>query len=270
MALSPIQSERYARHLTLPEIGAVGQCRLMAAKVLVVGVGGLGSPAAFYLAAAGVGIVGLVDSDVVEPSNLQRQILHATDDVGIRKVESAARKLRALNPDVEVRCHPLRLGPESSVELLSGYDLVLDATDNFPAKFLIADACDEAGKPYVHAGILGFRGQVMTVKPRQTTCYRCVFGDVPPAVSGPPAGPVGAVPGVIGAIQAMEAIKLLLGIGLPLTDRLLTWDSLTMRFREIPLRRNPACRLCGKTRSNSHYGLSGYGRDGARPSKVRE
>jgi molybdopterin/thiamine biosynthesis adenylyltransferase len=219
----------------------------MASKVLVVGVGGLGSPAAFYLVAAGVGTVGIVDSDVVDLSNLQRQILHATADVGRRKVESAAHTLRALNPEVKVECHPLRLGPEEARELFSAYDVVVDATDNFSSKFLIADASHAAHKPYVHAGILKFGGQVMTVKPGQTTCYRCVFGGIPPAAGGPSAGPVGAVPGVIGAIEAMEAIKLLLGIGTPLTDRLLTWDALTMQFREIQLRRNPECPLCGKT-----------------------
>jgi molybdopterin/thiamine biosynthesis adenylyltransferase len=244
---SAIQSERYARHLTLPEIGPAGQERLRLSKVLVVGVGGLGSPAAFYLVAAGIGTVGLVDSDVVDLSNLQRQILHAEEDIGHRKVESAARKLRALNPEVEVRCHPVRLGPDDAAGLFSGYDMVLDATDNFPAKFLIADVCHAVSKPYVHAGILRFGGQVMTVIPGQTACYRCVFSSAPPAVAGVPAGPVGAVPGVVGAIEAMEAIKVLLGIGVPLTNRLLTWDALNMSFREIQLSRNPDCPLCGNS-----------------------
>jgi molybdopterin/thiamine biosynthesis adenylyltransferase len=242
---SAIQSERYARHLTLPEIGPAGQVRLRSARVLVVGVGGLGSPAAFYLTAAGIGTVGLVDSDVVDLSNLQRQILHAVGDIGHRKVESAASKLQALNPEVEVRCHPVRLGPDDAAGLFSDYDLVLDATDNFQAKFLIADACHAVRKPYVHAGILKFSGQVMTVIPGVTACYRCVFGSMPPAVAGPPAGPVGAVPGVVGSLQAMEAIKVLLGIGAPLTNRLLTWDALKMTFRVIPLSRDPNCRLCG-------------------------
>lgn len=242
---SAIQSERYARHLTLPEIGPAGQARLRTAKVLVVGLGGLGSPAAFYLVAAGIGTVGLLDSDVVDLSNLQRQILHAGNDIGHRKVESAARKLQALNPEVEIRGHPVRLGPDNAASLVSGYDLVLDATDNFQAKFLIADVCHEVRKPYVHAGILRFGGQVMTVFPGETTCYRCVFGSAPPAVTDLPAGPVGAVPGVIGSLQAMEAIKVLLGIGNPLTNRLLTWDALKMSFREIPLGRNPQCPLCG-------------------------
>ncbi len=242
---SVIQSGRYVRHLTLPEIGPAGQERLRTSKVLVVGIGGLGSPAAFYLVAAGVGTVGLVDSDVVDLSNLQRQILHAEEDIGHSKVESAARKLHAINPEVEIRCHPLRLGPEDASRLFLEYDLVLDATDNFQAKFLIADACHGVHKPYVHAGILRFGGQVMTVIPGVTTCYRCVFSAAPPAVSGLPAGPVGAVPGVMGSIQAMEAIKVLLGIGEPLTNRLLTWDALKMSFREIQLHRNPQCPLCG-------------------------
>ena len=245
MALSVTQSERYARHLMLPEIGMDGQLRLSSARVLVVGIGGLGSPAAFYLVAAGVGTVGLMDPDVVDLSNLQRQILHATADVGQSKVVSGAEKLRALNPEVTIRTHAVRLDPANAADLLAPYDAILDATDNFEAKFLIADACHKAGKPYVHAGILRFQGQVMTVIPGQTACYRCLFGGAPPSV-GRPAGPMGAVPGVIGAIQATEAIKLLLRIGEPLTDRLLTWDALTMRFREIPVRRNPDCPLCGR------------------------
>jgi len=245
MELSVSQSERYARHLMLPEIGMDGQLRLSSARVLVVGIGGLGSPAAFYLVAAGVGTVGLVDSDVVDLSNLQRQILHATADVGKSKVESAAHKLRALNPEVTVRTHPARLDPDNAAALLEAYEVVLDATDNFDAKFLIADACHAAGKPYVHAGILRFQGQAMTVIPGKTACYRCVFEGVPPPV-GAVAGPIGGVPGVIGAIQATEAIKLLLQMGELLTDRLLTWDALTMRFREVRVRRNPDCPLCGR------------------------
>lgn len=243
-ALSASQLKRYARHVALPEIGEAGQQRLVSAKALVVGVGGLGSPAAFYLVAAGVGTVGLIDSDVVDLSNLQRQILHATPDIGTLKVESAAGKLRALNPEVRVRSHPVRLTRDNAESIVASYDVVLDATDNFGSKFLVAEACHAVRKPYVHAGILRFKGQVMTVIPGQTTCYRCVFEGVPPP-AGPPAGPMGAVPGVIGAIQATEAIKLLLQVGTGLVDRLLTWDALAMQFREIPLHRNPACPLCG-------------------------
>jgi molybdopterin/thiamine biosynthesis adenylyltransferase len=241
--LSANQKSRYARHLALPQIGAEGQQILLTSSVLVIGAGGLGSPAALYLAAAGVGTIGLVDSDVVDLSNLQRQILHSTQDINIPKVESANRKLLALNPDVAVVPYLVRFKADNAEELLKDYQIVLDATDNFDSKFVIAEACHKYQKPYIHAGILAFQGQVMTVLPGQTACCRCVFGDVPPPV-GVPSGPMGPVPGVIGAIQAMEAIKFLLKIGELLTNRLLVFNALTMRFREVALARNPRCPIC--------------------------
>jgi adenylyltransferase/sulfurtransferase len=243
MTLTVNQNSRYARHLSLPQIGAQGQQKLLASRVLVIGAGGLGSPAALYLAAAGVGEIGLVDSDVVDLSNLQRQILHSTADLKAPKVESASRKLVALNPDVNVIPYQIRFQADNAGELLGDYQVVLDATDNFASKFGIAEACHKYKKPYVHAGILAFQGQVMTVLPGHTACYRCVFGDAPPAAVVP-AGPMGPVPGVIGAIQAMEAIKYLLNIGELLTDRLLVFNALTMHFREVTVARNPRCPIC--------------------------
>ncbi|HSW48714.1 MAG TPA: HesA/MoeB/ThiF family protein [Bryobacteraceae bacterium] len=247
MSLSAEQRDRYARHLTLPEIGAAGQERLLASRVLVIGAGGLGSPAAFYLAAAGVGTLGILDHDRVEPSNLQRQILHRTADVGRAKTDSAVEKIAALNPEVTVRTVSQRLEESNAVELVSPWDFAIDATDNFAAKFLIADACHAAARPYSHAGIARFFGQTMTVIPGETACYRCVFDQAPPPDErdANPAGPLGAVPAVIGSIQATEAIKRILGIGRLLTNRLLTYDALGMRFREVPAPRNPDCRLCG-------------------------
>lgn len=243
--LSVQQRQRYARHLALPEIGEAGQQRLLAARVLIVGVGGLGSPAALYLAAAGVGTLGLVDPDQVELSNLQRQILHHTPDLGRTKVASAAAKLSALNPDVTIRTHAERLTADNACRIISAYEFVIDATDSFPAKFLIADACHFAGVPYAHAGIRGFQGQVLTVLPGQTACYRCLFGGPPPEPTPPPAGPLGAVPAVIGSLQALEAVKFLLGRGTLLTNRLLTFDGLASRFHEAAVTRNPQCPLCG-------------------------
>ena len=222
-----------------------GQQRLLASRVLVVGVGGLGSPASLYLAAAGVGTLGLVDADRVELSNLQRQILHQSPDLGRSKVASAAAKLAALNPDVTIRPYAERLTPANACRIISAYEFVIDATDNFPAKFLIADACHFMGVPYAHAGIREFQGQTFTVLPGKTACYRCVFGGPPAAEPAPPAGPVGAVPAVIGSLQALEAIKFLLGRGELLTNRLLTFDGLAARFHEAPVLRNPQCPLCG-------------------------
>ena len=243
MSLSENQESRYARHLSLPQVGPDGQQKLLASSVLVIGAGGLGSPAALYLAAAGVGKIGLVDSAVVDLSTLQRQILHSTLDLNVPKVESATRRLVALNPDVTVIPHFSRFHPANAGELMREYQVVLDATDNFASKFFIAEACHRFSKPYVHAGILAFQGQVMTVLPGQTACYRCIFGDAPPP-AGIPSGPMGPVPGVIGAIQAMEAIKYLLNMGELLTNRLLVFNALTMRFREVPLARNPRCQIC--------------------------
>jgi molybdopterin/thiamine biosynthesis adenylyltransferase len=238
---------RYSRHISLPEIGLKGQRKLGNSKVLVIGAGGLGSPAAFYLAAAGIGTLGLVDNDQVELSNLQRQILHATADLGRPKVISASEKLRALNSDLVLRKHNLRFGPSNGVQLVKYYDFVIDATDNFDSKFLIADICHEARVPYSHGGILEFTGQTMTVIPGKTACYRCVFEEPPEeTVRCMPRGPLGAVPGVIGTIQATEAIKFVLGIGSLLTNRFLVYDALSMDFRMLATKPNRDCPLCGK------------------------
>lgn len=237
--------QRYARQLALPEIGAAGQTKLAAARVLLVGVGGLGSPAGFYLAAAGIGTLGLADGDRLDLSNLQRQIAHTTADVGQLKVASAAHTFQALNPAVQIHQHAERLTEANAGALLRDYDFVVDATDNFESKYLIAAACHAANKPYSHAGILRFFGQTLTVLPGQTACYRCVFPDPPPPPT-PAVGPLGVVPGVIGTIQAAEAIKFVTGAGKLLTNRLLTFDALTMQFREIAVRRNVGCPLCGK------------------------
>jgi molybdopterin/thiamine biosynthesis adenylyltransferase len=244
MQLTHASDDRYARQLALPEIGPAGQRRLAAGRVLVVGAGGLGSPAAFYLAAAGVGTLGIVDGDCVETSNLQRQILHATADIGRPKALSAAETLRALNPDIDVRPMNMRLTRENGAATLAGFDFVLDATDNFDTKFLIADLCHAAGRPYSHAGIARFYGQTFTVLPGCSACYRCVF-EAPPEPTGPPQGPLGAVPGVIGSVQATEAIKFLLGAGTLLTDRIFIYDAWRLTARCVRVARRPDCPLCG-------------------------
>ena len=241
--LNARERARYARHLALPEIGETGQAKLKQSRVLIIGAGGLGSPAAYYLAAAGISSLGLMDADIVELSNLQRQILHFTADLGRKKTSSAKEKLEQLNPHVQIKTYPTRLTSDNAQAILCDFDFVIDATDNFPSKIMIADACHAARKPYSHAGISRFFGQTMTVLPGRTACYRCVF-DAPPKDPKVPQGPLGAVPGVIGSIQATEAIKYLLKLGNLLTNRLLTFDALKMKFREVPLKRNPLCRLC--------------------------
>jgi len=248
MELSDQQIERYSRHILLEEVGLAGQQRLLASRVLIIGAGGLGAPAGLYLAAAGVGVVGLVDADRVELSNLQRQVIHHSSDIGASKVSSAAAKMRAINPDVTVREHNTMARAENALELVRDYDFVIDGTDNFPAKFLINDACYFARKPLSHAGILRFDGQLMTILPAQTACYRCVFRAPPPPGAVPScsqAGVLGAVAGVIGSLQAAEALKFLLGRGELLTNALLTWNALRMEFRKVALRRSPNCPLCG-------------------------
>lgn len=249
MNLTEQQIERYSRHIILPEVGGSGQEKLLSGKVLLVGAGGLGSPAAFYLAAAGVGTIGLIDGDTVDLTNLQRQIVHFTDDVGRDKVESARQKLEALNPDVQVNPYRQRLTTENAPEILADYDFILDGTDNFSAKFLVADACHFAGKPYSHAGILRFDGQTLTVHPGVSACYRCVFPRPPPRGAVPScsqAGVLGVLAGVIGTIQAAEAIKHILGQGKPLTNRMLVYNALDTRFREVSLQRQKNCPLCGE------------------------
>ena len=241
------QSERFARHIMLDELGEAGQERLLGCSVLVIGAGGLGSPVVLYLAAAGVGTIGIADSDCVELSNLQRQIVHHTPDIGRPKVQSAAEKMTALNPDVTVVPFHERVLPDTIAGIMAGFDFVIDATDNFEAKFMINDACVRAGKPYSHGGILRFDGQTMTVLPGRSACYRCIFPEEPDAeaaVACSRAGVMGVLPGVIGTIQATEAIKCMLGIGELLTNRLLTYNVLRMAFREIFVRRNPSCPVC--------------------------
>ena len=250
MAFTDDQLERYSRHLILKEIGVRGQKKLLAARVLVIGAGGLGSPAAMYLAAAGVGTIGIVDDDVVDLSNLQRQIIHGTGNVGMPKVESAAETVTSINPDVTVKPYHIRVSAGNIAELIADYDVIVDAADNFSTKFLINDACVLAGKPYIYGGALRFEGQLMTYVPGRGPCYRCIFRDMPAAGEVPSckeAGVLGAVVGVIGSMQAVEAVKLILGVGKPLTARLMTFDALAMTCRAVPLpEREPDCPVCGE------------------------
>lgn len=250
MAFTDDQLERYSRHLILKEIGVRGQKKLLAARVLVIGAGGLGSPAAMYLAAAGVGTIGIVDDDVVDLSNLQRQIIHGTGNVGMPKVESAAETVTSINPGVTVKPYHIRVSAGNIAELIAGYDVIVDAADNFSTKFLINDACVLAGKPYIYGGALRFEGQLMTYVPGRGPCYRCIFRDMPAAGEVPSckeAGVLGAVVGVIGSMQAVEVVKLILGVGKPLTARLMTFDALAMTCRAVPLpEREPDCPVCGE------------------------
>ncbi|OZG58251.1 adenylyltransferase [Bifidobacterium tissieri] len=249
ITLSDDQIDRYARHLILKGVGVRGQKRLLAAKVLIVGAGGLGSPVALYLAAAGVGTLGIVDDDVVDVSNLQRQIIHDSDRVGTSKAESAKESIVRLNPDVTVNVHRTMFDAGNAAELIADYDVVVDATDNFAAKFLINDACVLAGKPFVHGGVVQFAGQVMDYVPGRGPCYRCIFRDMPAAGEVPTckeAGVLGAAVGVIGSLQAVEVVKMITGTGDLLTGRMLTVDMLTMRIRAVPLpEREPDCPVCG-------------------------
>ncbi len=242
---------RYARQICLPEVGPEGQARLARARLLVVGAGGLGSPLLLYLAAAGVGTLGVVDNDAVELSNLQRQIAHGTDDLGRLKVESAAAAARRINPEVTIEAHCTRLGPDNAAALVGAYDLVCDGTDNFATRFLVADACVAARRTLVSAAVLRFEGQLATFKPHagpDLPCYRCLYPAPPPPDLVPScseAGVLGAVTGVMGTLQATEVLKELLGIGESLAGRLLIWDALATRFRTIRLKRDPACACCG-------------------------
>lgn len=251
--LSREELARYARHLTLPEVGTEGQRKLKAARVLCVGTGGLGSPLALYLTAAGVGTLGLVDFDVVDASNLQRQVLHSTHDVGRSKLDSAAEKLAALNPAVQLVKHETKLTSENALEILRGYDIVADGTDNFPTRYLVNDACVLTGKPNVYASIFRFEGQASVFAARNGPCYRCLYPEPPPPGTVPSCaegGVLGILPGLLGVIQATEVIKLILGnsqpLGEPLIGRLLLVDALAMRFRELKLRKNPECPVCGQ------------------------
>ncbi|MFV0412014.1 MAG: HesA/MoeB/ThiF family protein [Oscillospiraceae bacterium] len=256
MAFTSEQLQRYSRHITLKEVGVKGQKKLLASRVLIIGAGGLGAPAALYLAAAGVGTIGIADADEVDLSNLQRQVIHTTADIGRPKVVSAMETMNAINPDVTVHTYPTFVTASTILDLIKEYDFVIDGTDNFPAKFLINDACVIAQKPFGHAGIIRFKGQLMTWVPGQGPCYRCVFKQPPPKDAVPTcrqAGVIGALAGVIGSLQAMEAIKYFLGEGELLTGRLLTFDALSMNFHTAKLPAAlPGCPVCGSHPTITH------------------
>ncbi len=248
MSFTDEQITRYSRHILLPEVGGKGQKKISQARILIVGAGGLGSPAALYLAAAGIGTLGLIDADVVDLSNLQRQVIHHTSDVGRAKVESAKEKVERLNPDVKVVTYHDHLVAQNALAIIKDFDVVIDGVDNFAGKFLINDACFFAEKPLIHGGILRFDGRVTTIIPRKSACYRCVFKNPPPAGLVPScqeAGVIGVLAGVIGTLQATEALKIVLGIGQPLTNRMLDYEAKKGLFREIRCKRNPHCPLCG-------------------------
>ncbi|AKF06625.1 molybdopterin-synthase adenylyltransferase MoeB [Sandaracinus amylolyticus] len=255
--LTPAQLDRYSRHILLPEVGERGQERLLNARVLLLGAGGLGSPAALYLAAAGVGTIGIIDNDAVDASNLQRQVLHGTDRVGTPKVESAARTMQNLNPDVKVIPFQSRLTSANVDEVFDhGWDVIVDGLDNFPTRYLVNDASVWKKIPVVHGSIFRFDGQVTTFWPEKGPCYRCLYPEPPPAHLAPScaeAGVLGILPGVIGTIQATEAIKIILGKGEPLVGRLLTYDSMKMQFRTLKLRRDPECPVCGSSPTIHEY-----------------
>ncbi|MGP0038117.1 MAG: molybdopterin-synthase adenylyltransferase MoeB [Solirubrobacteraceae bacterium] len=247
--LTAEQRERYSRHLLLPEVGPDGQQKLLDAKVLLLGAGGLGSPAALYLAAAGVGTLGIVDNDEVDLSNLQRQVIHSSERIGVSKVDSAEQTINALNPDVKVEKYPVRLGPDNIVEIISGYDIVVDGLDNFPTRYLLNDASVRLRIPVVSAAILGFEGQLSVFKPYDGPCYRCLFPVPPPAELAPSCGAngvLGVLPGTMGLLQATEVIKLILDEGDPLIGRLLMYDALAATTTEVKVRRDPDCPICSR------------------------
>ena len=249
VSLSNDEVLRYSRHLIMPEVGMEGQLKLKAAKVLCIGAGGLGSPLALYLGAAGVGTIGIVDFDVVDYTNLQRQIIHTTADVGRKKLDSAEDKLKAINPNVNVVRYETRLSSGNALELFKAFDIIIDGTDNFPTRYLVNDACVLTGKPNVYGSIFRFEGQVSVFATEQGPCYRCLYPEPPPPGLVPSCaegGVLGILPGLVGVMQATEAIKLILGKGEPLIGRLLLVDALAMKFRELKLRKNPDCPACGK------------------------
>ncbi len=248
MNLTEEQIERYSRQIILPEVGGVGQKKLLDAKVLIVGCGGLGSPCAYYLAAAGVGHIGLVDSDKVELNNLQRQIIHFTADVGKPKVKSAEEKLRSLNPELQITTYELRLTSKNILDIIKEYDIVVDGSDNFPTRYLVNDACVLSNKPFIHAGILRFEGQATTIIPYKGPCYRCIFPEPPPPGLVPScqeAGILGVVAGILGLVQATEVIKFILNKGELLVGKLLIFNALEMTFRKLNIHRNRNCSVCG-------------------------
>lgn len=249
MGFSETELERYARHIVLREVGGVGQARLCAAKVLVIGAGGLGSPVILYLAAAGVGTIGIVDFDAVSLSNLQRQIAHGTDDIGRLKTHSASEAAHAINPHVKIETHTLRLDATNALDLIARYDVVADGSDNFDTRFLVADACHFAGKTLVSAAVSEFSGQLATFKPEGRPCYRCFIPEAPPAGTARPcteAGVLGAAAGVMGTLQALEVLKEITGAGESMAGKLLIYEALDTRFRCVTLRADPACPLCGE------------------------
>ncbi|HLI59541.1 MAG TPA: molybdopterin-synthase adenylyltransferase MoeB [Solirubrobacteraceae bacterium] len=248
-ALSAEQRDRYSRHLLLPEVGAEGQEKLLEAKVLLLGAGGLGSPAALYLAAAGVGTLGIIDDDTVDLSNLQRQVIHTSDRVGVPKVDSAEETIRALNPDVHVEKYPVRLGADNIMDILPGYDIIVDGLDNFPTRYLLNDASVRLRIPVVSAAILGFDGQLSVFKPYDGPCYRCLFPTPPPPELAPSCGAngvLGVLPGTMGLLQATEVIKLILDVGDPAIGRLLMYDALAATITEVKVRRDPECPVCSR------------------------
>jgi len=247
--LSADQRNRYQRHLLLPEVGEKGQMKLLGAKVLLLGAGGLGSPAALYLAAAGVGTLGIIDMDVVDASNLQRQILHNIERIGMRKVDSAKKTITDMNADITVKTYDVRLSASNVLDIIDGYDVIVDGTDNFPTRYLVNDAALLKKIPVVHGSIFRFEGQVTVFNPYVGPCYRCMIPEPPPAELAPScaeAGVLGVLPGIVGSIQALEAIKLILELGDPLVGRLLTYDSMDQSFRTFKVRRDPECPACGE------------------------
>lgn len=261
ISLRPDQETRYSRHTLLPEVGIAGQLKLLGAKVLCIGAGGLGSPSSMYLAAAGIGTIGVIDDDVVDHSNLQRQILHGTDRVGVAKVESAETTLRGLNPDVKVDKHRTRITSDNALALIAPYDVIIDGADNFATRYLVNDAALRLAKPVIHASIFRFEGQITVFPAAGSPCYRCLYPQPPPAEEAPScaeAGVLGVLPGIMGVLQATEAIKLVLGLGEPLAGRLVVYDAIKTRFRELRLRRDPSCPTCGDGVDRSAIPLIDY------------
>jgi molybdopterin/thiamine biosynthesis adenylyltransferase/rhodanese-related sulfurtransferase len=261
VALRPDQETRYSRHTLLSEVGIAGQLKLLQAKVLCIGAGGLGSPSSMYLAAAGIGTIGLVDDDVVDASNLQRQILHGTDRIGVSKVDSAETTLQHLNPDVKVNKHATRITSDNALSLIAPYDIIIDGADNFATRYLVNDAALRLGKPVIHASVLRFEGQITVFSANGAPCYRCLYPSPPPPEDAPScseAGVLGVLPGSMGVMQATEVIKLVLGLGDSLSGRLLVYDAMKTRFRELRLRRDPACPTCGDGVDRSKIQLIDY------------
>jgi molybdopterin/thiamine biosynthesis adenylyltransferase len=255
------QETRYSRHVLLPEVGVAGQLKLLAAKVACIGAGGLGSPSSMYLAAAGIGTLGIIDDDVVDASNLQRQILHGTDRLGVAKVESAEQTLKRLNPDVRVDKHRARLTSANAIDLLGRYDVIIDGADNFATRYLVNDVALKIARPVIHASIFRFEGQITVFPANGSPCYRCLYPQPPPPEEAPSCaegGVLGVLPGTMGVLQATEAIKLVLGLGDTLAGRLLVYDALKARFRELKLRRDPKCPTCGDGVDRSQIALVDY------------